>query len=296
LIFRRRDGIVASMRTRLVVALLAALALLPALAATAHAAERVAIAVFNVTGQPLAAEAQIKLRASLRGGLAAAGFDVVPDADVQRVVASSGIAGCDTMSCLRRIGELVMVRRVVKATVEVIGTTHVVSTLELIDLADGKVAASAKDNCDVCTMKEVNDGLSNAAAALRMQLEGTTAQAAPPLAAAPPPPPAEAPSHRTLYIGLAAASAGLFVASVVTLGVSGALHGHPNCDSNFPNDRLCPTRYNGTPGIVLGAVGVPFAVPAIVLGLKARKSPPPRATLVPSVGPGAAALDLHVAW
>lgn len=279
---------------RVVASLVAGLLL--AFAARAHAGnERVAIAYFAVTGQPLADEAQAKLKQSLRGGLAAANFEVVPDADVQRAIITSGVAGCDTVSCLRKIGDLVMAKRVIKATVEVVGNTHVASTLELIDLADGKIVANAKDNCDVCTMKEVNDGLSNAAAALRMQLEPGQPPPAPPsgvaLAATP-----DRPSHRTLYIGLAAASGALFIASVATLVISGAYHGRNSCSSPTAGER-CPTRYNGTPGIVIGAIGAPlFGVAAALLAYKAYKSPPSRVALIPSIGPGAAALDLHIHW
>jgi hypothetical protein len=260
----------------------------------------VAVAVFAVTGQPLVEEAQAKLRASLRGGLAAAGFDVVPDAEVDKAIAAGGLSGCDTLSCLRRIGELVMARRVIKANVEVIGNTHVVSSLELIDLSDGRTLASAKDNCDVCTMKEVNDGLSNAAAALRMQLEAPPA--APGAAPLPPPPPtptpSEQPTRRTLWLGLTGAAAGLLAASVVTLAVSAAYHGHSHCDGSLPSDDHCNTRYNGTPGIVLGAIGTPVALAAGGIFLwRALKAPTPRrVALLPSLGPGAATLTLAGHW
>ena len=276
------------MRGRLLVAFVLLLG-----AARAHAAgrERIAIAVFNVTGEPIAEEQRAKLKTSLRGGLAA-GFDVVPDAEVDKAIADRGVAGCDTITCLRSIGEAVMVRRVVKATIEVIGTSHFSTSLELIDLGEGKSVATASDDCTACNMKEVNDGLSNAAAALKMQLE-------PPAGAPPPPtppvtpPPVENP-HRALFIGLAAASGALFVASVVTLAVSAAYHGKTNCDSSFPAGERCPTRYNGTPGIVLGAIGAPlFGVAAAVLAWRAARKPS-RVALVPAIGPGAAALDLHV--
>lgn len=275
---------------------LALLLLVAALAGAgrAHAAgrERVALAIFNVTGEPIAEEQRAKLRLSLRGGLAA-GFEVVPDAEVERAVAQRGVAGCDTISCLRSIGEGVLVRRVVKATIEVIGTAHFSTTLELVDLGEGKVIATASDDCTACNMKEVNDGLSNAAAALKMQLE--------PAGVAPPPPPGAppvetAPSHRGLYVGLAAASGALFVASVVTLAVSAAYHGKSNCDSSLPTGERCPTRYNGTPGIVLGAIGTPlFGAAGAIFAYKAYNSSRSVA-LVPSVGVGRAALDLHVRW
>jgi hypothetical protein len=247
-----------------------------AAAPAAPTAERVAVAVFTVSGQPLGEEAQTKLRASLRGGLGAAGFEVVPDAEVEKAVAAGGLTGCDTLSCMRRIGELVLARRVLKVSVEVLGNTHVVSELSLIDLSDGKVAASAKDNCDVCTMKEVNDGLSNAAAALRMQLEPTPA-------ATPAPAPAattesavpvvyEPPHNRALWIGLAGASAGLAVASAITLGVAAGFDGKHDC-SGLPADDVCNKKISGTTGIIIGAIGLPvFAIATGIFAWKAARA------------------------
>jgi hypothetical protein len=276
-----------------VLGLFGLLAALPSTSGSALAGERVAVAVFAVTGQTLAPESQAKLRGSLRGGLAAAGFDVVPDADVDKAIAANGLGGCDTLPCMRRIGELVLARRVIKASIEVIGNTHVVSQLELVDLADGKTAASAKDNCDVCTMKEVNDGLSNAAAALRMQVEPSTPTGGVAAAA-----PAEAPSRRTLWIGLTGASAAVLVAGIVTFAISYAYDGRTNCGSELPAGDQCPTSYRGTPGIALGAVGMAAgAVGVGLFGWKAVRSAPARkVALVPSLGLRTAALDLAVRW
>lgn len=285
------DGIVGAMRFRPVVAVV--VALLSFGATRAHAAaggsgrERIAIAVFNVTGEPIAEEQKAKLRTSLRGGLAA-GFDVVSDAEVDRAISERGVAGCDTITCLRSIGEMVMVRRVVKATIEVIGTSHFSTTLELIDLGDGKSIATANDDCTACNMKEVNDGLSNAAAALKMQLEPPAGATPPPTPPTPPMP--ETPKHRGLYIGLAAGSGALFVASVVSLAVSAAYHGKTNCDASFPANERCPTRYNGVPGIVLGAIGTPvFGAATAIFAWKAAKSST-KVALVPSLGLGTTGL------
>lgn len=278
------------MRGRLLVACLALL-----VAARAHAAgrERVAIAVFNVTGEPIAEEQRAKLRANLRGGLA--GFEVVPDDEVERAVRERGIVGCDTITCLRSLGDAVMVRRVVKATIEVIGSSNFSTRLELIDLGEGRPVATAKDDCTTCRMQEVYDGVSNAAAQLKMQLEPQPG-APPPLGAPPPPPQDTTPNHRGLYIGLAAGSGALFLASVITLAVSGAYHGKTTCDSSFPTGERCPTRYNGTPGIVLGAIGTPlFGAATAIFAWRAAKQPT-HVALVPTVGVGTAALDLHVAW
>jgi hypothetical protein len=283
---------------RLPVAVVTVALVLASFASPASAAapgERVAIAVFSVTGQSLVDEAKDKLRNSLRGGLAAAGFDVVPQPEVDKAVSAAGLAGCDTMSCLRRIGELVMARRVVKANVEVIGNTHFVSSLELIELSDGRTVASSKDNCDVCTMKEVNDGLSNAAAALRMQLEGPAAPPTPPtvIATSPPPPP----SKRPLWLGLTGVAAAVVAGGAVSLGVAAAYHGQNHCDGSLPASDKCNSKYNGTPGIAVGAVGVAAGLAAGGYFLyRALKAPPRYVSVVPSLGAGAATLEAFGIW
>ena len=83
---------------------------------------------------------------------------------------------------------------------------------------------------------------------------------------------------------------------MVTLAVSAAYHGKSNCDASLPAGERCPTRYNGTPGIVLGAIGTPlFGVATGILGWRAARSPT-RVALVPSSVVGSAALDLDVRW
>jgi hypothetical protein len=262
--------------------LLLVLAALPSPVHAAPAGERVAVAVFAVSGQSLAPEAQAKLRSSLRGGLAAAGFDVVANSDVDAAVNANGLAGCDTLSCMRRIGELVMARRVIKATIEVIGNTHVVSQLELIDLGDGKTIASAKDNCDVCTMKEVNDGLSNAAAALRMQVEPP---APPPV---PPAPVTESRTKRSTWLILTGVGAAVFVAGAVSLGISSAYDGKTNCSSSLPAEDHCPQSYRGAPGIALGAIGMGLGAAATgVFAWRAVRPPVnKKVSLAPALGLG----------
>ncbi|HEX4458346.1 MAG TPA: hypothetical protein VIA18_10275, partial [Polyangia bacterium] len=265
----------------------------------ATTAERVAVAVFTVSGQPLGDEAQQKLKASLRGGLGAAGFEVVPEAEVEKAVAAGGLAGCDTLSCMRRIGELVLARRVLKASVEVLGTTHVVSELSLIDLSDGKVAASAKDNCDVCTMKEVNDGLSNAAAALRMQLEPPAAATPPPVAPAPAPVApvvTEAPRNRALWLGLTGASAGLAVGSAIALGVSAGFDGKTDC-SGLPLGDACNKKISGTTGIIIGAIGLPvFAVATGIFAWKAARAGRQQHVSLAPATPATSASAFSGAW
>ena len=71
----------------------------------------------------------------------------------------------------------------------------------------------------------------------------------------------------------------------------------PRMKSSIRSGEICGTRYNGIPGIVLGAIGTPlFGVATVLLALKAAHTPPSRVALVPTLGPGIAALDLHLRW
>jgi hypothetical protein len=238
-------------------------------AATAVAApnggrERVAVAAFELTGEAVSEEAQARLRNSLRGGLST-GFEVVPDAEVTRAVESAGVRGCDTLACIRRIGELVFVRRVVTARIQVLGPMNTNTTLELIDLPTDK-RYTATDHCTPCTQLEVNDGVSNAAASLKTQLdaaENSSAAAAPQnnslvtTTAAPPP------YRRSMPLLVAGGIAG-------GLGLAGTIFGFVevgrqgnDCSGAGTN---CQQRRDTTDGIIFGfAAGVPLLVGGIVM-------------------------------
>ena len=120
-------------------------ALLLLLGSSDARAEKVAIASFELVGS-----GSVDLRRSflqnLSGGLAVAGLEVVPEAEVVRSRARvSGLAGCDTMSCLHRIAELVGVKTVVKARIEVLGSNYVF-VLDRIDPVLEHPVAHIDDN------------------------------------------------------------------------------------------------------------------------------------------------------
>ena len=69
--------------------------LVPLLATAPLRAEKVAVASFKMTGVELPDTARAALRASLTGGLAAAGFEVLTDDALARAIKDApGLAGC----------------------------------------------------------------------------------------------------------------------------------------------------------------------------------------------------------
>jgi hypothetical protein len=124
-------------------------------------AEKVAVASFELVGSS-SADLRRSFLQNLSGGLAVAGLEVVPEAEVARSRARvSGLAGCDTMSCLHRIAELVGVKTVVKARIEVLGSNYVF-VLDRIDPVLERAVSHIDDNCQVCTIAEANEALSGA--------------------------------------------------------------------------------------------------------------------------------------
>jgi hypothetical protein len=133
-----------------------------AVALPAQAADRVAIASFELVGVN-SAELRRALHSSLAGGLAVAGLDVVPEPEVARGrERERGLAGCTTMTCLHRLAELIGVKTVVKARVEAVGSNYVF-VLDRIDPVLERVIGHVDDNCQVCTGAEANEALTNAA-------------------------------------------------------------------------------------------------------------------------------------
>lgn len=131
-------------------------------AAAADAAEAVALAAVDLVGAPPPVRAQ--LRASLIGGLEAGGVRLVPEPEVEAAYQSQkGLRGCHTNTCLRHLGQVLGVPHVVRARIEVVGHTHYAVTLEMVGTGDGQVEAKGEDRCQVCTVAEANESVSNAA-------------------------------------------------------------------------------------------------------------------------------------
>jgi hypothetical protein len=241
--------------------------------------ERIAVAAFEVTGEPLSAEAQGRLRNSLRGGLAA-GFEVVPDAEVDRAIDAAGIRGCDTLACIRRLGEAVFVRRAVTARIQVLGPSNFKTSLELIDLPTDK-RYKASDPCFACTLQEVNDGISNAAASLKTQLDAAEAPPPPPH----PPGPTEKPYRRNVpLLAVGGVASALGVAGLV-VGIVEVTRNGDICPAALAPD-VCVRHRDTTNGIAFGfATGVPLLVAGVIMTYYGMRYPQRRAHagLMPSL-------------
>jgi hypothetical protein len=246
-----------------------------ALAASGAGRERIAIAAFEVSGEPLSEEVQSRLRNSLRGGLAA-GFEVVSDAEVARAVDAAGIRGCDTLACIRRIGEAVFVRRAVTARIQVLGPSNFKTSLELIDLPTDK-RYHANDPCSACTLQEVNDGISNAAASLKTQLDA--AEAPPPLPPGPPPPSYQ---RNVPLLAVGGAAGALGIGGIIV----GAVEVSRNQDlcGTIPAGATCERHRDTTTGIIFGfATGVPLLVAGVIMTYYGLRYPARRHAFVPSL-------------
>jgi hypothetical protein len=272
------------MRVALGLVVLASSALICDHAVAANGRERVAIAAFEVTGEPLSAEAQARLRNSLRGGLAA-GFEVVSDTDVDRAIDAAGIRGCDTLACIRRIGEAVFVRRAVTARIQVLGPSNFKTSLELIDLPTDK-RYKATDPCAACTLQEVNDGISNAAASLKTQLDA--AEAPPQIGSGNGSDKTPAYRRNLPLLAVGGVAGALGVAGIV-VGIVEVTRNGDLCGAMVPGGGICERRRDTTTGIAVGfATGVPLLVAGVVLTYYGMRYPVRRAhaSLLPSIRSG----------
>ena len=132
----------------------------------ADSGERLVITSLTFSGKEISDEAKAQYARSLFGGLSAAGFQVIPDDEVVRKLEKRpGLYGCETPICRRGLGEALGARWTLHAELALVGNSHSLR-LELSSTTDGKVVAEGRDDCPVCTVKETNDALSLAAAAL----------------------------------------------------------------------------------------------------------------------------------
>jgi hypothetical protein len=137
-------------------------------AARAAPAERAApatgVAITSLTAHGVDAAAVPSFAKSLSGGLAAGGLTVT---GLDKVRASlkphAGLQGCETAVCLKRIGMLLQVPLCGKATVEKSGTTTFRIEVVLTASLTGKQIARVERRCELCTLKEAREGLSQAA-------------------------------------------------------------------------------------------------------------------------------------
>jgi len=134
-------------------------------APAARGAPATGVAITSLTTHGVDAAAVPSFAKSLSGGLAAGGLTVTGLSKVQAALKPhAGLQGCETAVCLRRIGTVLGVPLCAKATVEASGTTTFRVEVVLTAVVTGKQAARVERRCELCTLKEAREALSQAAA------------------------------------------------------------------------------------------------------------------------------------
>ena len=152
------------MRRCLVLALLLCAA---APAAAQAPRERVALLDVSVSGDA-PRELMTALVTSLGGGMYAAGWEQVPPKEVDAALASApGLAGCVTPTCLEQLAsKLGSAKLFMRARVSAAGSTYSIELDLLAPSAAGGLIAHVEQRCEVCTLPELNEAMSQAAVQL----------------------------------------------------------------------------------------------------------------------------------
>jgi len=247
-------------------------ALLVSQLAFADPRPRAAIAAIDV-GPGVPAYVRERAAQQIADGLRAAGYDVVPDADVRDKAPE--LASCREGSCLTELATRLDSRAVVIATF----TEKDESTIAVMRLFDGASAtplAEVHDVCDLCGESELDERVAVAASALRQKAMEHRQRAVVVVAPPPPPPPVAvavpASSTRSIVPGIAVGVAGLAVlgAAAYALHLDGKGTCSPGDGPVYPDagatirypdpadhsSYVCSELYHTrTLGLALGGVG-----------------------------------------
>ncbi|HUS68627.1 MAG TPA: hypothetical protein VMZ28_29025, partial [Kofleriaceae bacterium] len=134
--------------------------------ARAQGERSIAIASIEVAGDTTP-ELRAQMGKAIADGLARNGTRVVKLEDaVAAAKGDSELATCVMPSCLERLTKAVGVRELVRAHVSVSGDSYEIDLELLAPTADGGLAGRLQRSCAVCTVGEVSDLLTGAAADL----------------------------------------------------------------------------------------------------------------------------------
>jgi hypothetical protein len=130
------------------------------------------VAVTSLALHGVNRQARPRLLKALAGGLAVAGLRVLDHGRVQRALRGrEALKGCETSLCLRKIGRVTGAPLCARGTVEGAGGSYRLEVV-ITEAKSGKVAARVERRCDVCTLREANESLSQTAAAAGKRLHG----------------------------------------------------------------------------------------------------------------------------
>jgi hypothetical protein len=187
----------------------------PAAADARGSRPRAAILQFLVEGEGQSPAMAMQLRDGFLIGLVREGIDVIDSTDVTKQLARAPeLQGCETSPCLKRLGELLSARFVLRVKISVTGNSYRMA-FRLFSTEGAAPAAMPLANqsraCDVCTVNEAREHMIRLAEGVRSRIEDYSA---PLLPAKPPPRRSRTPGFLTVAAGLAAIVGGaLLVAS-----------------------------------------------------------------------------------
>lgn len=216
----------------------------------------------------------------LAAGLAAAGYEVVPAAEIAARLTGE-LAGCRQGPCVRRVGQALGAPSLVFVTIDGKDENTIIA-MRLHDDVTGERAAEVREVCDLCGQAELAERLSIAASALRARAletrERTAKQSGP---AAP------AGGRRSLVPGILVGAAGAIAiaggAYLVAIDGRGTCHRGdqpvyptPGAVIRYPDPTdldtfVCRYKYETrAPGIASAATGVVALAAGVALILRAR--------------------------
>lgn len=190
-------------------------ALAPAAVGSSGPRTRVAVAEFSLEGDGASPALSNQLQDGFVLGLVRGGLDVLDSTDVHKgLAAAPELENCETSLCLKRGGELLAARFVLRVRVGVNGNSYKM-TARLFSTEGSAPAAlplaAQSRSCDVCTASEARDHMIKLADGMRARIEEQAP--APPAAPPPPPPHAVAGPLAIVAAGVAAVVGGALVIS-----------------------------------------------------------------------------------
>lgn len=272
--------------------------------------ERAALVALEL-GPKVPAYVRGKATTQIEEGLAAAGYHVLPFAQVAPKL-SADLTACRAGPCVKDVGAAVGVDALVFAKITSQDENTVI-TLRLLDAATTEQIAEVRELCELCGEAELDEHLGVAASALRMRATEARERRARDEAARPKPPPlpppAVEPEHSVVPgvvvggLGLAAIGAGIYLL---------AIDGHGTCHrgdtpvypapgavirytdpsmTQFVCRDVYDTKLLGASAIGVGAIGLAAAT---YLFLRARHHDEHAVALTPL--PRGAAVGVTLAW
>jgi hypothetical protein len=223
-------------------------------ATPAFAAERMLVRAVEFAG-PAAGEVDTAhLRESLIGGLAAGGFELVPEATMQRELEKSPqLYACTTETCLAALANAVGARWAITVEVDVIARGTMGMRVRVIDAKTGQTPVKEDPTCNACTVEEVENWASAAGPLVRRKLEPLIAlamQAPPP---SQPATPEKTSSTRWALRGLGIGTAALGVAGLIAGFVELSRDGQKACTA--PPGAVCDQHLDTTGAQIFSFVG-----------------------------------------